>query len=249
MNLLVLVKGYFNEFLRRKNSFINSKAIAKRNQMLALCKNKYEGQRCFIIGNGPSLKIEDLEALKDEVTFASHGIYYIYDNTDWRPTFYCAQDAKLINERYCEIKEKCKESINVFGIVKNRNYVKFSEDSIIINLIDEDFVDGYPKFSDDLTFGAYEGLTVTYFNIQLAIYMGFKEIYLLGVDHFYSGGRNDHFSEQDVCTNVPQTEKSTFSYIKAKDFANEKGVKIYNATRGGHLEVFERVDFDDVLRR
>lgn len=50
MNLLVLVKGYFNEFLRRKNSFINSKAIAKRNQMLALCKNKYEGQRCFIIG-------------------------------------------------------------------------------------------------------------------------------------------------------------------------------------------------------
>lgn len=236
-------------------SRINSKLIIKRNSdffkhsvpELRKLHNKYSDKRCFIIGNGPSLTVEDLERLNDEITIASHGIYYIFDKTSWRPTFYCAQDSLLINERYNIIKEKCSKSKRIFGLVKNRKYPSFCKDDLGIRLVVENFENELPKFSTDAENGFFEGWTVTYFNLQLAVYMGFKEIYLLGIDHFYTGDGNDHFSKNDVCTNTPQLDKSTCAYKKANEFAQSNGIKIFNATRGGHLEVFERVNIDDLL--
>lgn len=233
---------YYRAKVYCTNLFVSYSKIKLRKY-----KDKYKNQRCFIIGNGPSLTVEDLEKLQNEFTFASHGIYYVYDKTNWRPTFYCAQDSLLINERYSDIKNKCRDSQNFFAIVKGRNYPVFSKNAFGINLINDSFDEkSLPKFSNDPSIGFYEGMTVTYFNIQLAVYMGFKEIYLLGVDHFYAGGENDHFSKEDVCTNKPQTDKSTLAYVTAKKHADKNAIKIYNATRGGHLEIFERVNFADI---
>lgn len=248
MNLIFYVKRKIRNAFIKFQRFLLKKKIEQSRALIAQNKNKYENERCFIIGNGPSLTVKDLEKLKGEITFASHGIYYIYDQTDWRPTFYCAQDAKFIREKYDVIKNKCLDSQRFFGVVHYLDdYPKFIKEDCLVNLIVEKFVDNCPKFSEDLTIGAYEGLTVTYFSIQLAVYMGFKEIYLLGVDHFYSGDENDHFSKKDICTNKPQTEKSTYSYRVANKYANENEIKIYNATRGGHLEEFERIDFDKAI--
>lgn len=250
MSLFTYIKKKIRNAFIKLNRYFFKRRIIQSKDVIVQFKNKYEGKRCFIIGNGPSLKVGDLEKLKGEITFASHGIFYIYDKTDWRPTFYCAQDKKFITEKYDMLKNLCSESINFFGVVSYlEDYPKFAKDSILVNLMVEEFIDNYPKFSEDLSIGAYEGLTVTYFNIQLAIYMGFKEIYLLGVDHFYSGDENDHFSKLDVCTNKPQTDKTTYSYRRANKYAKDNLIKIYNATRGGYLEEFERVDFDEIIRR
>ena len=47
---------------------------------------------------------------------------------------------------------------------------------------------------------------------------------------------------------MPPDMAYTFSaYEVAKENAEKKGIKIYNATRGGKLEVFERVDFDSLF--
>lgn len=229
--------------IRHKNNRFFRKSYPKLTEY----KNKFNGQRCFIIGNGPSLTVEDLEKLNNSVTIASHGIYHIYDKTSWRPTFYCAQDSKLINSQYDYIKDRCGDSFKFFGVVNNRKYPKFRSSDIAIELLNENFVDGYPKFSENALDGFYEGMTVTYFNIQLAVYMGFKEIYLLGIDHFYTGGADDHFSKEDKCTNIPQLDKSTCAYQRAKEYADSNNVKILNATRGGHLEVFERVNFENLF--
>lgn len=223
--------------------FKNDCTLKRSKNILKQYHNKYQGQKCFIIGNGPSLRMDDLLKIKSCVTIASHGIYFAYDKVDWQPNFYTAQDSLLINERYNDISKNCTDSQNIFAVVKNREYPSFSARDLCIELNNESF-DEMPKFSTDIDDGFYEGMTVTYFNIQLAVYMGFKEIYLLGVDHFYSGNENDHFSKDDVCTNKPQTDKSTLAYIAARKFADENDIKIYNATRGGHLEAFERVDFD-----
>lgn len=226
------------------------KQVEKSKKTLKTLKDKYDGKRCFIIGNGPSLTVSDLEMLNNECTFASHGIYYIYNETGWRPTFYCAQDSALINERYIDIQKKCYKSQNFFGVVPGRKYPKFDKNAILINLLDEHFGECGPSFSKDLTECAYEGMTVTYFNIQLAIYMGFKEIYLLGVDHFYAGADSgqEHFYKLDTCSVRPQTDKSTLAYIKAREIAETNNIKILNATRGGHLEVFERASFDELIK-
>ena len=58
-------------------------------------KDLYQGKRCFIIGNGPSLKADDLDCLKNEYTFAANRIYEILDKTDWRPWAYVVVDKNL----------------------------------------------------------------------------------------------------------------------------------------------------------
>ena len=37
------------------------------------------------------------------------------------------------------------------------------------------------------------------------------------------------------------------AHVAAKKYADEHDIKIYNATRGGKLEVFPRVDFDSLF--
>ena len=234
----------FRAVVRRLRRFQVELAICKSRNRIHKWQGVFVGKRCFVIGNGPSLRIEDLERLENDVTFASHGIYYAYEKTRWRPTFYTAQDQELICQRYAEIKDNCKDSQCVFAACKDLVYPRFRCQDVVVNLIIEAFDNSFPKFSPEPYRRVYEGMTVTYFNIQLAIYMGFTEIYLLGVDHFYSGVGNDHFSERDFCTNSPKTSLSTKAYVTAKHYADRHGVKIFNATRGGHLEIFERVNFD-----
>ena len=93
--------------------------------------------------------------------------------------------------------------------------------------------------------------------------MGFKEIYLLGVDHSFSVYQNmkgevirDENAKDYFCEDynkdrdnlfVPTPERSELAYMAAQAFANSSDVKIYNATRGGKLEVFPRIDFDSIF--
>lgn len=225
-------------------------------------KNKHDGQRCFIIGNGPSLTAEDLNLLKNEVTFAANRIYNIFDRTDWRPTYYVVQDTLLLNE----IKEKANkvEAKKRFFPINMKwlyNY-DFKDDDVAFYLNLIGFYPDLPKFSTDISKQIYEGYTVTYGAIQLAVYMGFTEIYLLGVDFNYSvtinnegkimkhKGVKDYFSDDNnENLNLPDLEKSLLAFKAAEKFANENGLKIYNATRGGKLEVFERIELDVLFNK
>ena len=99
--------------------------------------------------------------------------------------------------------------------------------------------------------------------MQLAAYMGFSEIYLLGVDHNYSieidsdGNiiKNDesvknYFDEAKVSINdinLPKVVEMTRAYLSAERYSRDHGFRIFNATRGGKLEMFERVNFDVIV--
>lgn len=72
-------------YLPRRHFWNNDKAL------LAL-KDIHRGERCFIVGNGPSLKVEDLHLLQDEFTLASNRIWLAFDQTAWRPTYYTLCD-------------------------------------------------------------------------------------------------------------------------------------------------------------
>ena len=89
--------------------------------------------------------------------------------------------------------------------------------------------------------------------MQLAAYMGVKEIYLLGVDFTYGGQEKNveytHFYGTDKSGNasIGYVKHVALAYQSAKEYADSHGIKIYNATRGGKLEIFERVDFDSLF--
>ena len=232
-------------------------------------QNKYSGQRCFVIGNGPSLKAEDLDRLKGEVTFASNKIYKIFDHTDWRPTFFTIFDEGVgksegvidgINSFECEMKFVREEGQYIFGKIKDPVcYVR--------SLSSRKYLDN-PNFSEDMTKKAYSIATVTYISLQLARHMGFSEIYLLGMDNQYAfsmlrdgtivkseNGKN-YFSDKDdgspkkqeqIPQYVPATWEMDVAYAFAEEYSWKHGFRIYNATRGGKLEVFERVNFDSLF--
>ncbi|MGG3564205.1 6-hydroxymethylpterin diphosphokinase MptE-like protein [Neobacillus rhizosphaerae] len=235
--------------------------ISNNGKCLKTFKNIHLSKRCFIIGNGPSLNAEDLEKLKNEITFAFNRIYYIFDKTNWRPTYYCSEDDKTIF--------KSKEEINEIKIENKFFPVNFPWDYKIHfnNAMYYIFKFGdrseEPRFSENIVKGIYWGNTVAYTAIQIAVYMGIKEIYLLGVDHNFSKMVNDkgeividetakdYFSEKYNTDKddlyIPNVEISTRAFTAAKRYADKHNIKIYNATRGGKLEVFERVDFDKII--
>jgi hypothetical protein len=234
---------------------------SKNGRYLNSLKNIHLNSRCFIIGNGPSLTTNDLDKLKNEITFAFNRIYYVFNKTDWRPTYYLSEDDKTIF--------KSKDEINNLRIEKKFFPVNFPRDYNIhfenANYYIFKFGDRNvePEFSDDIVRGIYWGNTVAYSAIQMAAYMGIKEIYLLGIDHNFSKMINDkgeialdksvkdYFTEKYNTDKddlyIPNVEVSTRAFTAAQKYADKNNLKIYNATRGGKLEVFQRVDFDQIF--
>lgn len=225
-------------------------------------KNKYAGQRCFIIGNGPSLKPEDLDLIKNEISFAANRIFYIYDKTEWRPTFYCAQDADVFEDISNKTEMIARESVTCFFASYCKKFMNSTPNNALFYYARLIGAHKSRKFSLDISKYVDGGGTITYAAIQLAAYMGFKDIYLLGVDHNYASNsfENGKLNAEDVKKSYfagmpssirltkPNTDNSTISFIEAKQIADRNGFNIYNSTRGGKLEIFERVSFDDVVR-
>ncbi|MGN0452378.1 MAG: 6-hydroxymethylpterin diphosphokinase MptE-like protein [Ruminococcus sp.] len=246
------------DYLISLKQYMNNKDTCSE---LKSYKNIHKGQRCFIIGTGPSLTAEDLDKLKDEVTFGSNRIFEVFSQTDWRPTYYMNQDYKLICKFVDEIKG-IKAQRKFMPIEAMKHFESESDISYFV-LRHKDF---YPKFADfsthpDKYLG--QGFTVTYGAIQMAYYMGFKKVYLLGIDHNYSVSLNekgvpvinenvkDYFQGSKASNeglNLPRIAESTLAYMTARRFADKHSdFTVYNATRGGKLEAFERVDLDNIL--
>ena len=222
-------------------------------------KDIHRGERCFLIGNGPSLLIEDLETLhrSGDVCFAFNKIFKIYDKTNWRPLYYGISDADVIpgcREALLDIKGKIFLSDEYHRIYDNRIV-----NAEYFHWIVEEYYPNEPGFSEDITKGTYFGYSVVYgIGIQFASYMGFSDIYLLGVDNSFTedltDARNhfieDYFSEDELeryRKNSPHPQEITKAYERAEKYSRKHGFRIYNATRGGALEVFERVSFDDLF--
>lgn len=232
-------------------------------QQLKRFKNIHKGQRCFIIGTGPSLTVEDLELLKDEICFGSNRIFEIYPRTSWRPTYYMNQDYPLLKKYPKEIHELMPKAM-FFPIDVKPAYGDLPMANFFV-LRYKDFYPGDADFSRNIHHYMGQGFTVTYGAIQMAYYMGFSEVYLLGIDHNYSislnekgipvmnDGVQDYFQGSQASNkglDLPRVVESTVAYMTARKFADRQpNFTVYNATRGGKLEAFERVKLEELLAK
>jgi len=158
--------------------------ITENERRLAALRDKHHGQRAFVIGNGPSLRIADLDRLKDEITFACNKIYLAFDETDWRPTYYGADDALMFQHSFPTIRE-VRGPVKLFPSYALR-YAERVDDAVYFRHAYHDFYPDLPRFSLDASRRVYGGNTVVYTLLQFALYMGIREIYLLGVDFSYT---------------------------------------------------------------
>lgn len=264
--------------IRRIQDSINARIIqpwicthyemTQQGKKIQLFKDKYKKRRCFFIGNGPSLNVEDLSILdkNKELTFAFNRIYNIFDETNWRPTFYISQDEKML--------EGCKEIVNCLNLqykfipIQLKWYHDiYISDAINFNMRIQPLDNPIDKllWSNDAASGIYCANTGMYTAAQLAVYMGFTEIYLIGVDHHFHISQNnkgeiivddkvkdyfsDSYNKDKESLYIPNTEKSTYTYIAMKEYCEKNNVKVYNATRGGKLEVFPRVKLESLFSK
>lgn len=250
---LMFVRDYGKVYYRRLNRKNNYES------KLRDLKDTKIGKRCFIIGNGPSLRVEDLEKIGKEDSFGSNRLYKIFKKTNWRPSYYTVIDWRgLENDEVNSLDVKTLFLGDYYyrkhKITRNDYFVFYGNRLLDTKL--ETF-----KFSDDISKQIYLGATVTYVNLQIAMYMGYSDIYLIGMDHNYAYVRDKNgnvirnpsvkdthfFKDEDPSKDYGDMEGMTNAYIKARDYSEKKKTNIYNATRGGALEIFDRVDFDKLF--
>jgi hypothetical protein len=233
--------------------FLSSKEGIKSASKLYRLKDRYQGKRCFIIGNGPSLKKTDLTLLRDEYTFGLNRIYLLFEDLGYETTFLVSVNKHVIRQFHKDL-----ESFNSskFFSWKNREHIKKRNNTHFIRSRYK------PGFSKNPLFGVWEGATVTFVAMQLAYYFGFKRVILVGVDHSFKsegeaheliksqGKDKNHFSPdyfgKGVNWQLPDLETSELAYKMAKDSFEKDNREIVDATLGGKLRVFPRVDYKKV---
>jgi hypothetical protein len=253
------------KFLHRK---FRSRGVCltHNDRKILAMKNRHAGSRCFILGSGPSLKVEDIYKLQSEITFACNKIYLAFENTPWRPTYYSVVDDLVALNNQSEI-----ASLELEKIFKENIRSYFDKDSAIwIHALRQPVVDGVQRFnfSTDVLEGTYGGWTVLYMQMQLALYMGIKEIFLLGLDFDFdvpestgrmskagevleSKGEVNHFHpdyrKPGETWTVPKLELQYGAFAEARRTIESHGGRILNASRYTKLDVFTRIDFDSLF--
>lgn len=215
-------------------------------------KDKHRGQRCFILGNGPSLRKTDLTRLRHEYTFGMNRIYLLFPDMGFQTTYFLSVNRYVI--------QQCRADIETLRMPKfitwrSRNDLTFDDQTIFVPT-------SYLRphyFSKSLRPWIWEGNTVTFLAMQLAYYMGFTQVILIGVDHHFNtlGPVNKLITSQSADTNhfspdyfpagfrwqLPDLEMSERGYHIARDTFAAAGREILDATVEGRLHIFPKVAF------
>ena len=243
-------------------------------QRMQAMHNQFEGERIFLIGNGPSLNRMPLHLLKNEYTYGVNRIYLLFDRIDWRPTFYSAFDLRVVPDNKVEI-----DALDIdykFFATKHRQTL--AEQSNHYWYLDNSRQDGLDnRFEPTVVYTGFGGGgTIMTLTIQIAYYLGFDPIYLIGVDADYKvlptvkQDGPDKFGD-GVLLNLESTQDDDPNHFDPRYFGKGKkwhnpnvsmmvqgfgdcragiekrGRHLYNATVGGKLEVLERVDFESLF--
>nr|ADI18724.1 glycosyltransferase [uncultured Rhizobiales bacterium HF4000_32B18] len=225
-------------------------------------------ERCFVIGNGPSLNRTDLAMLKDEVTFAVNSFFLKAADLDWLPTFFVVED-HLVAEDRADWIHALEGPTKLFPAYL-RYCLDEAPDTIFFNHRPRvSYPHGF-DFSTDAADVTYTGCTVTFTVLQLAHYLGFTKIHLLGVDADYvlpkdvaetsdygvgvldmKSNDPNHFHPdyfgKGFRWHDPQVDKMVEAYREAERVTRALGRPIVNSGVGGKLDVFAREPFAEVF--
>lgn len=237
---------------------LDPRGLRSRAALRAM-KDRHSGERCVLIGNGPSLKNTDLSLLYNEVTFSMNRGYLYYDRIGKPCTYHVTVNGLVIEQFHTELENLETTRFVTWG---QRHPLRRDTDTIFIG---GPMLDLYPRFCKDPTRDLWTGATVTYVSLQLAYYLGFSQVILIGVDHNFAtqgdanrevvseGTDPNHFHPdyfgKGVRWQLPDLETSEIAYRLARQAFEADGREILDATVGGKLKVFPKVEYEEVIRR
>ncbi len=222
---------------------------------LAALKNTHKGERCFVIGNGPSLKKTDLSKLDNDFTIGMNRIFLAADELGFSPDILvCVND--LVVEQSVEEFNNLK--MPKFFSWRARKWLNMDSYTHFLYTTYTS-----PRFTTDIGGRVWEGATVTNVCLQLAYHLGFSEVILIGVDHSFAtkgtpnttiesqGDDPNHFSVayfgKGFRWQLPDLETSELAYRMARKAYEADGRRILDATIGGKLDIFEKVEYKSLF--
>jgi len=245
-------------------AFFLSGGVKRNRKKLEELRNSCAGKRCFVVCNGPSLRAEDLTKIHEhgDISIGMNAIARIYEHTPWRPTYLSLRDDIAFSKKNAEMCRTCECEYRIYDRSRflrtlnsegERFYLGFDESP---RLLEE------PTFDPEATKKMPSIGTSAYSCLEFAVFLGCREIYIIGCDLAYAvnitrdgriyyneSGKEHFYEKKDEDMKTTDTEPNPtwqlqVAFDTAAKYAKENGIKIYNATRGGMLESFPRVDLE-----
>jgi uncharacterized Rossmann fold enzyme len=220
-----------------------------------LLKDRHSGERVVLVANGPSLNRMDLRFLRHEHVIGLNKIYLGFKRFRFYPRYYVAVNAKVIEQAAEEITR-----LNCVKFISARGRDLIPENALTYHIETQNPPE---RFCKDISCGVHEGWTVTYVALQLAYFMGFSEVVIIGMDHRfeYTGKPNEakvingddlnhfcpgYFGAGQSWDN-PDLVNSEESYRIAKEEYEKVGRRIVDATVDGACDIFEKKDYRKIF--
>ena len=221
---------------------------------LARFRDIHRGERAVLVCNGPSLNRMDLSRLQGQTVIGLNKIFLGLDRFGFYPRYLVVVNPRVAEQSHAEL-----GAMSAIRFVGTRAAEHLAEDAFTYH------VRSLPAplvFSDDLTQGFREGGTVTHAALQVAYYMGFSEVVIVGMDHRFTyegkphearkmeGEDPNHFSPdyfQGQVWDNPDLKRSEESYAEARRRYEADGRRILDATVDGACQVFEKARYDTLF--
>ncbi len=189
----------------------------------------HAGKRVFILASGPSLKTHDLAPLARRLTIGLNRSILALP----APTYHCCMDHRLFDEYGDGLR-----NVRCLFTLEDRPW------GIPLTLL------GTEGWSWDLEQGLYSGYTITYFALQVAVYLGFREIYLLGLDLRLQHGETHFFGTDYRSLDHESTEfpKMRRMLTRAAHILDAQGIRVFNCSPTSDLPCFPRIAYEEAVR-
>ncbi|GMI14522.1 hypothetical protein TrVE_jg10508 [Triparma verrucosa] len=247
---------------KARESFEEVKAQMESNKDLS---------RCVLIGNGPSLNNMSWDWVDTfpGVVLATNKFYIGFERfNNIKPDMYVVVNGLVAEQSSSFMQELLHEPDTfLFAGSKIADNFECDDGASDVNarpIIFKQINTKEPpcRFCEDPAKAVNLGWTVTYASLQLLYYVGCQEVVIIGMDHhFEQSGKpgetqklgsvdvnhfdGSYFANQEW--QLAGLEKSESSYKVAEKFYRDNGKKIVDATVGGHCDIFEKGDVNDLL--
>lgn len=222
-------------------------------------RDRHADELGVVIGNGPSLSATNLDLLEKVPTFGLNRIFLMSEKGGFSPSYYVCVNRLVIEQ-----------SATAIASLKMPQFISWDNARGFHGALGDPIwlrsrlAWTSPYFGRNPPLGGvWEGATVTYVALQLAFFMGFREILLVGVDHSFktegppnqevtsTGPDQDHFDPayfgEGFRWQLPDLAVSTIAYRLAREQFERSGRRVLDGTVGGKLEVFPKVDHESYL--
>lgn len=234
-------------------SNFKARNFIKNNDKFKLTKNN---SRCFIIGTGPSLNDLPEDFLRFISKEKSFGVNFLYKSKIFdiiKPNYYVLMDDLFwgkYKNTFSEIASKYENTEPIF-ITDYRARSLLNKEALYL------YAKNYPieQVRINLCENSSALMNVVSYAIAAAIFIGFKDIYLLGCDYnaFCNEGLGHCYDDEELTDsglNLAYFLKfyhltTEFHYLLSRE-SKKKGVNIINLTNGSLLDAYTRASYTDI---